>query len=95
MTRFRLARQADSDLDEIADFIADHNPTAALQQIERLYDKFRLLAAQPLLGESCEQLCRGLRRFVAGGYVIYYMPRGDVIEIERVLHGARDVTGLF
>ncbi len=95
MNSFRLAPQADIDLDEIADYIAEHNPSAALREIERLYEKFRLLSANPLLGEARESLQRNLRAFVAGSYVIFYVPLSDGIEVERVIHGARDIESLF
>jgi toxin ParE1/3/4 len=95
MNGFRLARQADADLDEIADYIADRNPSAALRQIDAFYQKFALLGRQPLMGQSCGHLRPGLRCFSAGTYVIFYVPRDDGIEVERVVHGARDITSMF
>jgi plasmid stabilization system protein ParE len=49
MTRFRLSRRAESDLDAIADYIADRNPSAAVRELEKLYEKFVLLGRNPLL----------------------------------------------
>ena len=95
MNVFRLARQADADLDEIADYIAEHNPNAALHEIERLHGKFVLLAANPLLGESREDLRPNLRAFTAGSYVIFYVALPDGIQVERVIHGSRDISSLF
>ncbi len=95
MRRYRVSRRADRDLDDIADFIAEHNPSAAIRVIDGLEERFGLLAAQPFLGESCNELRLGLRRFVVGSYVVYYMPTASGIEVSRVLHGARDVEGLF
>jgi toxin ParE1/3/4 len=95
MSRFRLARQADADLDAIADYIAGSSPSAAVREVERLYGKFTLLASHPLMGEACDHLRKGLRAFSAGNYVIFYVSREDGIEVERVLHGARDLESLF
>jgi toxin ParE1/3/4 len=95
MSSYRLARLADTDLDEIADYIADHSPTAAIRQIERLHAKFSMLAMHPLLGQVCDDLRRNLRMFSVGSYVIFYTPCDDGIEVERVIHGARDITSLF
>ena len=95
MSGYRLARQADADLDEIADFIADENPRAAVRQIEMLHQKFTLLARNPLMGQSCEHLRPNLRCFAAGRYVIFYVPCARGIEVERVIHGARDIGALF
>ncbi len=95
MSRFRIARQADADLDEIANYIADRNPSAAIREIERLFDKFTLLATQPLMGQSCDELRPHLRCLPAGSYIIFYVPLDDGIEVERVIHGSRDIESLL
>jgi toxin ParE1/3/4 len=97
MSRFRLAAQAKIDLSEIWDYIgiANQNPTAAQRQVETLYQKFAILATQPLMGQACYRLRRGLRMFSAGSYVIFYTPCDDGVEVERVVHGARDTGRLF
>lgn len=97
MTRFRLAEEAKVDLGEIWDYIGivNDNPTAAHHQVERLYETFALLASQPLLGQSCDDLRRSLRAFTAGSYVIFYVPLSDGIAVERVIHGSRDINCLF
>lgn len=97
MSRFRLSEQAKADLDSIWDYIgiAKNNPNAARRQLEMLYDKFTLLASQPLLGQSCEKFGPGLRVFPAGSYVIFYRPIKRRIEVQRVLHGSRDIDGLM
>lgn len=97
MARVQIAEQAKADLEDVWQFIGviRQSPTAAHRQVETLHDKFALLANHPLLGEACDHLRLGLRFFTAGSYVIYYTPRDDGIEVERVLHGARDVSSLF
>lgn len=97
MSRFRLSKQAKTDLDSIWDHIgiAKNNPEAARRQLEMLYDKFILLASQPLLGQSCEKFSRDCRMFSAGSYVIFYRPMKTRIEIQRVLHGSRDIDALI
>jgi toxin ParE1/3/4 len=54
-----------------------------------------MLASRPLLGEACPRLRPNLRRFVVGGYVVFYVPLSDGIEVERVLHGMRNIESLF
>ena len=95
MNAFRLASQADADLDEIADFIADRSPSSALRVIDRLYETFAILATQPLLGQSCDDPGGNLRVFSAGIYAIFYVPLTDGIEVQRVIHGARDIDSFF
>ena len=95
---YRISRQAQSDLDQIWDYITRDSPASARRFVERVIDNFELLAHHPLSGEAREELAANLRSFSVGHYVIYYRPvaLGDVpVEIVRVLHGARDIGSLF
>ena len=85
------------DLDGIWDYIGiqNDNPNAAYGQLRMLYEKFSLLAMQPLIGEFRDDLGTNLRSFVARNYVIVYRPLGEEIEIIRVVHSARDIHALF
>jgi toxin ParE1/3/4 len=60
-----------------------------------LYEKFVLLAGQPLLGRLRPELAPNLRNFPVGNHVIFYRPIDNGIEVARVLHGARDIDALF
>jgi len=96
MSRFRLAPLARHDLDALWNYIGieKDSPTAASRLLETLYDKFRLLAANPLMGQYREDLAdlvKDIRSFSVGNYVIYYQPALDGVRIGRVIHGARDV----
>jgi toxin ParE1/3/4 len=53
------------------------------------------LANNPLLGPERPDVAPGLRFLVAGSYLILYRTLDTGVEIVRVLHGARDVNGLF
>jgi len=61
MSDYRVAPQAKSDLDAIWDYIGveKDRPAAASRQVELLFDKFSLLATQPLLGEVRDDLGPG------------------------------------
>ena len=87
--------RAADDLIEIWDYIADDSVTRADAFIDDVDAKFRLLAEQPMLGRSREELAPGLRSFPFGRYVIFYEVIPDGIAIARVLHGARDLGPLF
>jgi toxin ParE1/3/4 len=97
VSRYRLAEQAKLDLSEIWEYIGAVRgyPAAAHRQLEILYEKFTRLARQPLMGQLCDNLRPGLRAFSAGAYVIFYVPIRDGIEVERVIHGVRDISSLF
>ena len=95
MSEYRLAFQAERDLDEIADYLADRNPTAAVRLLENLLEKFLLLSQNPLLGELRSDLPKKPRCFSAGKYVIFYQSTRHGIEVARVVHGARDLGAIL
>jgi toxin ParE1/3/4 len=95
MRRYRITVQAKADVREIWQYIAERNPPAARRLVARLQQTFSLLASNPLLGQSRDDLQSGLRCFAAGNYAVFYRPLGKGVEIVRVVHGARDITGLF
>ena len=95
MTRFRLSRQAKSDLEGIAVYIGDRNPPAANRELEKLLDKFAVLGKNPLLGELRQDLPGAPHCFVAGSFLILYKPMIDGIEVARVVLAARDLRSLL
>jgi toxin ParE1/3/4 len=91
----RLAHLADTDLDGIRDYIAQHNPTAANNVLDQLFDALESLANQPEIGERREDLGKNLRTFVVRPYMIYYRPAADGVHVARIIHGARDYPRMF
>jgi len=99
MSRYRLSRRADRDLDEILEYVADRSPDAAVRILEALEETFRLLASSPLIGTLREDLRPNLRVFrskrPADKYLVFFYPLSDGVEISTVIHGARDYLGMF
>ena len=97
MNRYTLAPQAMDDLQAIWDYIGiEHDsPIAANDQLHRFYEKFAVLATQPLMGQLRGDLRLGLRIFVADNYLILYYPLSDGIEVVGVVHAAQHVEWLF
>ncbi len=95
MSRYTISPIAREDIKGIYRHIAEDKPSAAKKWRQGLYERFRLLAGQPLLGESCPHLRPDLLAFTVGNYVIFYVPTQQGIEIERLLHGAQDIESLF
>ena len=87
--------QANSDLLEIWQYIAEDNLAAADELLDKIAGACQKLAANPLIGRSREELAPSLRSLPAGNYVIFYKPIRDGIVVIRVLHGSRDLPGLF
>lgn len=94
MKQFRLALQAQLDLDEIWLFIAEDSPNAADRFHDLLLSKLLTLAEQPGIGRIRDDLCSGIRGLSVGSYIIFYRDTTEYIEVLRVLHGARDIENL-
>ena len=101
MSRYRLSRQAHADLDDIWSYIVieKNRPAAAKRVIERLFETFERLAEQPELGTRRDDLRPNLRVFCprkpAQNYLVFFYPLHEGIEVNTVLHAARDFPTLF
>ena len=95
MSRYRLSRQARSDLDDIWLYIASDNTNAADRFIDKLLAKFQTLATKPGVGRTRYELGESVRSFPVGNYVIFYRAMQDGIDVVRVLSGFRDIPNVF
>ena len=86
---------AAADILDIWDYIAEDSLDQADRWVERLDEKLRLLATQPMMGRAREELAADLRSFPFGRSVIFYAPVDDGIDVVRVLHSARDIRAAF
>jgi toxin ParE1/3/4 len=91
-----VSDQAEADLEEIGDFIAQDSPRAAIRVVAALRAKCALISLQPLLYPAREEIAPGFRRALCEPYGVWFqiMPDGAV-RIERIVHGARDLGSLF
>lgn len=90
--RIRYLSTAERDLLEIFEYILKDNPGAAVNQLERFDRTIGHLASNPLLGSvpNDERLRRlGYRVLVVDKYMVFYVIKGMVVQIRRILHGAR------
>jgi toxin ParE1/3/4 len=99
MSVYRLSHQAEQDLNEIADHIANYNPKAADDVVDALLRTLQTLAANSRIGQSRDDLRRGLHVFPAKrpaqNYIDCYFIIEGGIEVATVLHGRRDWFGLL
>jgi toxin ParE1/3/4 len=95
MRVIRKRPRAADDLVEIWVYIAEDDVARADALIDDVDAKFHLLAEQPMLGRSREELAPGLRSLPLDRYVIFYEVIPDGVAIVRVLHGARDLGPLL
>ncbi len=80
------------DLLEIATYIARDNPTRADSFVDELEGRSVQLADTPHIGSPRPELGDGVRVLVHGHYLIFYRVVEGSVRIERVLHGAQDIT---
>jgi len=78
-----------ADLNAEAEYIARDNPTAAERIVDDIFAATDLLASFPAMGRPGRVM--GTRELVVSNtpYIVPYRVRGRVVEIIRVLHGAR------
>lgn len=83
------------DLLDIGDYIAKDSRAAARRFVGKLMAQCQRIAHTPLAYPGREELAPGLRMAPIGRYVIFFRVLGDVVRIERVLHGSRDIPVVF
>lgn len=91
-----FSREAESDIERIADYIARDNPHRALSFIQELRVKCETLAAMPTgfpLVPRYEQY--GIRRRVHGAYLIFYRVYEGRVIIVHILQGAMDYNAIL
>ena len=94
MPFFKLTALAKSDLKKIAVFTERQWGTGQrnhyLLQIDQC---FHLLSENPSLGNACDYIKTGYRKFPQGSHLIFYrMGSGNAVEIIRILHKSMDVS---
>lgn len=82
--RVTITDLAKADLSEIGDFILEDNPLRAESFVYELLDRCRGLAEYP------QRYPARLRRCAFGRYLIFYSVPEDEVEINHVVHSARD-----
>jgi len=96
--RIRYLATAQRDLFEIFDYILKDRPSAAVEQLEKIDRSVGLLASKPLLGvvPNDERLRKlGYRVLIVDKYLVFYVIKGKMVQVRRVLHGARQYEFLF
>lgn len=93
---FRLTLEADSQLGEILEFIAQDSEAAAVRVRHALYEALAMLATMPEIGHSREDFTeRPLKFWSVYSYLLVYDPATEPLAVVAVLHGARDVSRLL
>jgi plasmid stabilization system protein ParE len=93
--QLELSRFVETDLDDIAGFIAEDNPRRAVTFIGEIRAKFAVIARDPLIYQLRPDIGEQARMASVGRYAIIFRVVGDVVRIERVTFGGRDLPSIF
>ena len=89
------SEDVEDDLDAIAEYIATDSPRRAVSFIREIYSSVERIAESPLLYQLRPDIGPDARLAVVGRYVILFCFAKDVVYIERILYGGRDLPPLF
>ncbi len=93
-----LLPQAEEDLQEIIDFIAEERPGVANKMLDKFSQSFSQLAINPESGRRARDkrlFLLGYRYLVVSTYLVFYRIQLKRIFIYRILHGARNYTEIL
>jgi len=92
MSQYVLTPQADQDLIDIWEYIAQDDIDAADRWDANLREAFQMLARNPRVGHSRKDLSdHPILFWPVGAYLIIYRTLGSQVEIVAVTQGARDI----
>ena len=93
--RLRLSPLVPADLEEIVDYIAQNSPRHAARVLRLLRARMKEIAKQPQIYRLRPEIGAETRLATVGNYVILFRIRQNVIRIERILHGSRDLIDIL
>jgi plasmid stabilization system protein ParE len=93
MSHFILSPEADQDLDDIWEYIAHDDIDAADRWDSKLRESFALLAQNPHIGHTRQDLTPyGVLFWPVGKYLILYRSLREGIDIVAVTQGTRNIS---
>ncbi|MFZ2446739.1 MAG: type II toxin-antitoxin system RelE/ParE family toxin [Syntrophobacteraceae bacterium] len=98
LLEIRYLPTADEDLENIFDYIMRDNPAAAVSMLDKFDEAISRMARNPHLGvvPGDDRLRKlGYRMLVIEDYLVFYVVKARVVQIRRILHGARDYRFLL
>ena len=89
---------AESDLNEIFDYIFIDSPQSALKMLDLFDERISILAEFPFSGKEIgDKFLKklGYHFLVIENYLVFYVIKEKSVEIRRILHGSRDFLFLL
>jgi len=96
MSSYALGRDAEQDLDDLWEYIAQDSVEAADRVIAKMFKAFEALARNPGIGHKREDLTDFPVLFwPVGNYLVIYRAAGSLVEIVAIVHGKRDIPAFL
>ncbi len=100
MERFKIKifPHAQKDLREIIDYINTLSPQAAIKYYDLLVERIGSIADMPErcpLAKDTQLRLRGYRTLHVKNYIVFYVVKGNVVEIRRILYARRQYEDLL
>lgn len=93
--RLELGPFVEGNLEEIGDFIALDNPERAVSFIHEIRERFHAITDNPLIFRLRPEVGEDARLSLHGHYVILFRIDANVVRIERVAFGGRELSNLY
>ncbi len=93
--RLECAPDVEDDLVDIASFIGRHNPRRAESYVAELHAAILTIEARPFAYPLRPEIGPDARSLSHGSYLILFRVLGEVVRVERVVHGARDMRRML
>lgn len=87
--KYRISKSAERDLEKNYVYWAERtSPDVAGRVIDKIVDRFWLLAESPETGRACDEIRTGVKCFPAGESLVYYRIARKYTDILRILRVA-------
>jgi toxin ParE1/3/4 len=93
--RLELGPRIESDLNDIGEYIALHNPIRAGTFVDELIAQIERIGEFPFSYRLRPDIGPEARAAIHKNYLILFRITGGVVRVERVVHGRRDLPKLF
>ena len=92
MKKHTLSPLAQSDIEDIWDFTAERwNIDQAETYVRQIMEAIGVIADKPGLGQSCDDVRAGYRKWPVGSHILFYRVVAGAIDVVRILHERMDV----
>ena len=95
MAAVTFSPKSRQDLLDIGDYIAKDSRANARRFVGKLMEQCKRIGNAPLGYAGREDLAPGLRMAALGHYVVFFRVIDSTVRIERVLHGARNLSAVL